>query len=388
MTMDELKAQRQVSRSLGAASPWLLLFVFVFLCVLDVTLLRAQTTAKPKLDTGQEVYQAACASCHGVDGKGAARTAVGFTTRLPDFTDCSFATKEPDGDWSATIHNGGVARGFSTIMPAFRDVLNDEQIDKVIGYMRDFCTDTSWPKGDLNFPRALVTEKAFPENEVVITSSFNASQTSGVQTTLVLERRVGSSGQIEAALPYLYTKETETWMHGFGDASIGYKQKLFHSNEAGSIFSVAGELIAPTGDTSKATGGVTPVFETFAAFNQALPADMFVQFRTGFELPFHTDLAPKAWYAHTAIGQSYSAGGGLGRTWTPIVEFIADRDLETGAKMNWDIVPQLQIPLSKRMHILGNVGVRVPMNNTVGRAVQVMYYLLWDFADGSLKAGW
>ena len=144
----------------------------------------------------------------------------------------------------------------------------------------------------------------------------------------------------------------------------------------------------PTGDTSKGTGGETPVFETFVAFDQALPANVSVQFRTGFELPFHTSVAPNAWYAHTAIGQSFSAGGGLGRTWTPMLEVIADRDLESGARMNWDIVPQVQIPLSKRMHILASVGVRMPVNNTVGRATQFLYYLLWDYADGSLKAGW
>ena len=91
---------------------------------------------------------------------------------------------------------------------------------------------------------------------------------------------------------------------------------------------------------------------------------------------------------HTAIGQSFSAGGGLGRTWSPMMEFIADRDLESGAITNWDVVPQLQIPLSKRMHILGSVGFRMPVNNTVERAKQVMFYVLWDFADGSLKAGW
>ena len=390
----ELKPSCRIAGNAASLSAWLLLLVFVILCGIDVTILRAQTsgnaTSKLKLDTGKDVYQAACLSCHGVDGKGAPRTAVGFDTRLPDFADCSFATKEPDGDWSATIHNGGPARGFSTIMPAFRDVLDEDQIDKVIGYMRGFCTSKSWPQGDLNFPRAFITEKAFPENEVVLTSSFNTSRTSGIGTTLVLERRVGSSGQIEAALPYMYTKEAaaDSWMHGFGDASIGYKHKVFHSNEAGSIMSVAGEIIAPTGDVSKGTGGETPVFETFVAFDQALPRDISFQFRTGFELPFHTDIAPKAWYAHTAIGQSFSAGGGLGRTWTPMVEFIVDRDFESGAKTNWDIVPQLQIPLSKRMHILASVGVRMPVNNTAGRATQFLYYLLWDYADGSLKAGW
>jgi mono/diheme cytochrome c family protein len=384
-----------------ASSSWLLLFACLLFCGFEAVLLNAQSAQAPapgtvtgvenlKLDTGQDIWRAACVSCHGVDGRGAPRTQVVFETRLPDFTDCSFATKEPEGDWSATIHNGGPARGFSTIMPAFRDALTDDQIDKVIGYMRGLCTDARWPAGDLNFPRAFVTEKAFPENEVVITTSFNTQRTSGIDNTLVIEKRIGPSGQVEVALPYSYTKEDPAagWMHGFGDASIGYKHKLFHSNEKGSIFSVAGEVAAPTGDPSKGTGGETGLFETFAAFDQAFPKDTFVQFRAGFELPFHTDIAPKAWYAHTAIGQSFSAGEGLGRTWTPMVEFIADRDIEDGARTNWDILPQLQIPLSKRMHILGNIGVRVPMNNTAGRPVQVMYYLLWDFADGTLKQGW
>ena len=71
-----------------------------------------------------------------------------------------------------------------------------------------------------------------------------------------------------------------------------------------------------------------------------------------------------------------------------MLEFVADRDFEKGAKTNWDVLPQLQIPLSKRQHILAAVGARVPMNNTVGRGVQLMMYLLWDFADGTLKEGW
>ncbi len=51
-----------------------------------------------------------------------------------------------------------------------------------------------------------------------------------------------------------------------------------------------------------------------------------------------------------------------------MVEFVADRDLVDGAKTNWDILPQIQIPLSKRLHILGNIAVRIPMNNTANRS--------------------
>jgi len=70
------------------------------------------------------------------------------------------------------------------------------------------------------------------------------------------------------------------------------------------------------------------------------------------------------------------------------VEVLADRDLETGAKTNWDVVPQLQVSLSKRQHILANAGIRRPVNNIAGRTTQVMFYVLWDFFDGGLREGW
>jgi hypothetical protein len=40
------------------------------------------------------------------------------------------------------------------------------------------------------------------------------------------------------------------------------------------------------------------------------------------------------------------------------------------------------------MHILASLGLRIPMNNTAERAKQLMFYVLWDFVDGTLKQGW
>lgn len=341
-----------------------------------------------KLDTGKEIWEAACATCHGVDGKGAVRTSVGFTARLPDFTECSFATKEPDGDWSATIHNGGSARGFSEIMPSFREALTDDQIDKVIAYMRGFCKEKAWPMGDLNLPRPMITEKAFPENEVVITTAFNAHGAPGVSNLVIVEKRINARDQIEVVTPYSFAHGSGAWSSAFGDLSLAYKHNLFHSMRTGSILSVIGEVTAPTGNTAVGTGGQSTVFEMSAAYAQILPSDSFVQVHTGVELPAHPNVVPRAYYARTAVGKSWSAGGGLGRTWTPMMEFIADRDFFTGAKTNWDLIPQMQIPLSKRMHILGSIGFRVPVNQPSNRPKQLMFYLLWDFADGSLREGW
>jgi hypothetical protein len=71
-----------------------------------------------------------------------------------------------------------------------------------------------------------------------------------------------------------------------------------------------------------------------------------------------------------------------------MVEFLADRDLADGAKTNWDVLPEMQVTLSKRQHIRADFGVRFPVNNTAGRPVQLLFYLLWDWQDGKLSAGW
>ena len=48
---------------------------------------------------GRALYEAACANCHGIDGAGADPTFLAFEEAMPDFTDCSFASREPDADW-------------------------------------------------------------------------------------------------------------------------------------------------------------------------------------------------------------------------------------------------------------------------------------------------
>jgi hypothetical protein len=90
----------------------------------------------------------------------------------------------------------------------------------------------------------------------------------------------------------------------------------------------------------------------------------------------------------TALGQSFAANKGLGRLWSPMMEFVANRDLDTGAKTNWDVVPQMQVTISRRQHVRANVGFSKPVANTAGRQSQVIFYVLWDFADGRLTEGW
>ena len=64
------------------------------------------------------------------------------------------------------------------------------------------------------------------------------------------------------------------------------------------------------------------------------------------------------------------------------------RDLVSGAETKIDLVPQCQLSLNTRQHILFNIGARVPVAETAGRDVQLVFYLLWDWFDGGFFDGW
>jgi len=352
---------------------------------------QTQAGAPLKLDTGEEIFKAACIGCHGPNGKGQPVSTLGFEPpkTFPDFTDCNGSTRERTFDWKATINEGGPGRGFNELMPSFSEALTNEQIDKVVGYLRSQCTEPGWPLGELNLPRAMATEKAFPEDETVLTTSFNATGTAGVSPEVTYERRIGVKNQLELSAPLSFQKQdTGTWFGGVGDIVLGFKRVMAHSAKSGSILALQGEVNFPTGNSSHGLGEGVTVFQTFAAFGQRLPARSFVQVMAGAALPTHTDKAPQTVYWHTAVGKTLVQNQGFGRMWTPMLEFLADRDLVDKVKTNWDILPQMQVSLNKRQHILASVGVRFPMNNTLGRTTEVVFYLLWDWFDGGLRDGW
>ncbi len=341
--------------------------------------------------SGRDLFRATCAACHGFDGRGAPDTTRGFEAppTFPDFTDCRGTQREPDFDWSAIVHNGGPARGFSEIMPSFRELLSEDQIGQVIQYLRSLCRDSSWPRGELNLPRAMITEKAFPEDEAVVDAAIDTKSPHNVTNHLVYERRYGVRNQLEVTVPFTFQRPgAAAWFGGVGDLSVGMKRMLAASLRKGAILSVSGEVNLPTGNVARGMGKGVTVLEGFASYGQLLPKDFFLQFQSGLEVPTHTDKAPKAVYWRTVAGKSFAQDQGHGRLWSPMVELLADRDLETGAITNWDAVPQCQVTLSRRQHIRASVGVRIPVNNTSSRSPQVMFYLLWDWFDGGLRSGW
>jgi hypothetical protein len=128
-------------------------------------------------------------------------------------------------------------------------------------------------------------------------------------------------------------------------------------------------------------------FEPFIAAGQMLGSSSFVQTQVGAEIPRLRDRAETEAFWRGAAGTTFVQGE-FGRSWTPIVELTALRELERGHPVEWDLVPQLQVSLSKRQHILVSGGLRIPLNERGERHVQVLTYLLWDWFDGGLRDGW
>src|SRR5215470_1823875 len=124
--------------------------LIVFVMVAAPAVLLSQNPAPElRLDTGKQIFEAACIGCHGPNGKGQPQTTLGFEppSTFPDFTDCNGSTREQTFDWRATIHEGGRGRGFSEIMPSFAEALTLSQINQVVGYLRSLCSEPGWPLG-------------------------------------------------------------------------------------------------------------------------------------------------------------------------------------------------------------------------------------------------
>jgi mono/diheme cytochrome c family protein len=349
--------------------------------------LHAQSVDRSAL-TGEQLYQAACAACHGLDGRGQAVAVRGFKQDLPDFTDCAITTPEADLDWLSVVHQGGPSRAFDRMMPAFGDELSEAQILSVIAHVRTFCAERGWPRGDLNLPRPFITEKAFPENEAVLTMTIASSHDRSFGNQFLYEQRLGHRGQYELFVPIVAREDAAgAWQAGVGDIGAAYKHVLFDSLASGSILSAGGELTLPTGREGKGLGKGFAVIEAFGTYSQVLPHDGFLHAHSGIEMPAGAEDAAKESFWRLAVGKTFMRRR-WGRAWSPMVEVLGARELQQGSATEWDVLPQLQISLSTRQHVLVNVGIQAPISERSERPRRVLVYLLWDWFDGGFFSGW
>ena len=74
-----------------------------------------------------------------------------------------------------------------------------------------------------------------------------------------------------------------------------------------------------------------------------------------------------------------------------MLEIQLKRHFESGAATALDLVPQAQVSLNTRQHVLANFGLLIPVTGDAGetaRSVRLVTYLLLDWFDGGFFEGW
>ena len=164
-------------------------------------------------------------------------------------------------------------------------------------------------------------------------------------------------------------------------------KRVLHHAPYRRILSAIGELALPTGCESNGTGSGVVVFEPTLVYGQVIGGQGFIQAQAGVGFSSNHDKANNEALWRGAVGRTFYQGL-YGRMWSPILEVLGARELGSGHSNEWDVVPQVQVSLSTRHHIRLNVGLRLPVTEAGPRPAKLVTYLLWDWFDGGLLAGW
>lgn len=349
---------------------------FAFAAILGTSPAAAQADAQP---SAQQLYDTHCVSCHGPGGDLDPDSPVvqGLGVVPANFKDPLFNSREPAADWEMVIEHGGAALGLSNKMPAFGEVLTEQEIESLVGYLKSVPGEHDYPDGALNLFLPLNTIKAFPEDEVVWKSDYVRRDGADVwENVLELEKRVGKRGQVLVEL-------VQSVVDGDSDldkVEVGGKYVL-HTNASNTSITTAGtKLEFPI-------HGGEEEFLPYLAFGRILGPAFVFQGSTRAKLPFDDfgdgslELAGIVHWTHSPWPRNVFPG----------LEVVADIPFDSPPGTDFaevSVVPQARIGLTKGGHVALNIGVQIPVNERDRFDYVAQMNLLWDFADGPFWKGW
>lgn len=355
----------------------------MFSFVLPALVAAGWATGDPaKLAQGRAIYEQACTLCHGQDGRGNPQWES--TIRPIEFTDCG-STAEPTDLWESVVTHGGPHAGLASVMPAFGEAYQAEEISAVVAFIRTFCPDAdAYPPGDLNFRRLLKTGKAFPEQEVVLRTSHRPK--GGAKETeleFLYENRLGKRFQYEFVVP-LRAQASGGAGRGVGDVELETKQVLAYSQRQLGIFSAGLSAVLPTGSQRKDLGGGTVLLQPYAAFGKGFGRGRtFVQGRAGVEFPLDADKGDTEIKYAAALSHAF---GPSRRAFVPALEWTGSYNTATRSH-DYSAWIEVSKPLNKLGHVIASAGVQIPIRPR-SDTWRIETYLLWDFGDGPIWLGW
>jgi mono/diheme cytochrome c family protein len=335
--------------------------------------------AAADLEAGGRIFADVCAACHGPAGRPDPANPVvqALDPQPADLSDPLFNSREPASDWHTVVTHGGPALGLSAAMPAQGGVLSEADVRNVVAYAKTLAPGSAgYPPGELNFFLPVRTKKAFPEDEIVWKSRISEQDGDNVwRNVLEIEKRFGKRSM--GVLEVIHEDDGED--SEVTEVEVGAKTVLYWNLERGSILS--GAVIAAFPTDGDASDEIIP----YLAYGQRLSERAVLQSSARVIVP-----------VDDADAGAVELAGIVHYQWTeraramfPALELTAavPFDAGDGDSVQWSLLPQVRLGLTKGAHVALNFGVEFPLSD---QSWNTRYHLnvLWDFADGSLFKGW
>jgi mono/diheme cytochrome c family protein len=326
---------------------------------------------------GREIFEKNCIICHGEDAKGTGELAVALPVRPANLTDCRLTAEDPVEVVEGIIRHGGSYAGRSSVMPAFGNALTDAEIADVARYVKSLCADPDWVPGELDFPRPLITDKAFPEQEMIVGGRFGRNSKNVSEYFGRLEYRVNGLTSIEIISRTLSINPnigpTES---GLGDTSLSVKRVVAFSPRYRTLASVGMELTLPTGSNRRGLGDGSVAFEP----NLRAGVDwkqIVMQLAGALAFSTRSSNINSLAQLNVAIGRYYSPDPRL--QITPMIEFNTITRISGPAtgETKSAILPQIRV---KWLVWALGVGVQVPITHARDFEVRPMFDVVYEYA--------
>ena len=207
----------------------------------------------------------------------------------------------------------------------------------------------------------------------MLTTSIRSGTGRESTNEFVYERRLGARNQFEVVVPLLMQEGERRRLAARPRrrGGRGQARAVPQPRRAAASSARRAKLMLPTGKESAGLAAASTIFEPFVAFGQMLPADGFLQAQAGLGAAASTrDRAEREAFWRGAVGKTFTQGQLRPRVVADGRMARARASSSSGGRSHWDVVPQMQVTLSRRQHIMINVGVRIPVNERDGRAAR------------------
>jgi mono/diheme cytochrome c family protein len=326
---------------------------------------------------GREIFEQNCIMCHGADAKGTGQLAAALPVRPANLTDCKLTAEDSVEVLQGIIRHGGPYAGRSPVMPAFETVLSNSDIADLAHYVKSLCADPDWVPEELNFPRPLITGKAFPEQEMLVGGRFGRNGEKVNEYLGVLDYRVNGLTNIEIKSRALSINPnigpTES---GVGDTVLSVKRVVAFSPLYRTLASAGVELTLPTGSDQRGLGDGNFVLEP----NLRAGVDwkqFVVQVAGALAFPARTSDINSEGKLDVAIGRYFFPDPRL--QITPMIEFNTTTRISgpSYGETKSAILPQVRV---KWLVWSLGVGAQAPITRARDFAVRPLFDLVYEYA--------